>query len=147
LKHEISEASKVDALVKAIRPNRGIYDLVLLDGTQIALPWHACSHAFGLQAQKGEKYVDTDEDTIDPDRTIRIWVRKVNMGLMDGWKFVNDLMNAPNPPQGDIGSKEIPVSQVSTEDWAVLESLLFPGNELNRKSIRDRIAAISGGSR
>lgn len=137
-----SDNSKIEnALKKVSRPYRGVYHAILLDGTELDIPFHLCSHAVALQAQRGEKYVDTEDDNIDVDRNIRLWIRKVNAGLEDGWRIVNDLMNAPNPPKGDIANKEIPFSQITTEDYAMLETILFPGSELTKKKLRERAAA------
>jgi hypothetical protein len=142
---ETKEDQKImRAVTKASRPSRGVYHMVLLSGDEIDVPFHLCSHAVALQAQKGEKFIDTDEDEIDPDRNIRLWIKKVNAGLEDGWRIINDLMTAPNPPKGDLAAKKIPVSEVTTEDWAMLETLLFPGSELNRKTMRERANTIFG---
>jgi hypothetical protein len=134
----------IEALKKTASSSEGTYHMVLLDGAELDLPVHKCSHAIALQAQRGEKFIDTSEDEIDPDRNIRIWVKKVNAGVGGGWQFVNDLMKAPNPPKGDLDNKKIPVSQVTTLDWATLEAILYPGSELDRKSIRERASATFG---
>lgn len=151
-KEEIEKVKVEKAIEKAVRPTKGVYSLNLVDPESgdslgvVEVPWKVVPHALGLQAQRGEQYIDTDEDTIDDQRTVRQFVKKANMGLLGGWKIVNDLSNSPNPPKGDLEHKMIGVSWITTEDWIMIESLLFPGNNLNRKLIAERIAAILGGS-
>jgi hypothetical protein len=139
---DISDIEAQEALIAINRPTQFKYPLLLKDNTFVELPCHPCGHAEGLQAQKGEQYIDTGKDKIDPGRSIRMWVRRINMGLDGGWKIVNDLMAAPEPPKGDIANKEIPVSLIMTDDWVTLEAMIFPGSELDRESIKARINAI-----
>lgn len=131
-----------DALIRATRPKTFVYPLVLMDGTEIELPCHICSHVMSLQAQKGLKILEKD-DIYDPTRDIELWIRKTNMGLNGGWKFIDD----SEAPKSAVDGKDIPISLVTTDDWVVLPGMLFPGSELSRKSVEERRDAILRQSR
>jgi hypothetical protein len=135
----------MSALSHATGPKEGIYKMTLLDGTEIALPVRECGHVHVFQAQRGEKYANqTADDEIDVDRNVRVWIKKMNPGLMGGWEIVNDLSAAPNAAQGGIANKKIPISQIRTKDWAGLEAVLYDGSELDQKSLQERRAAVFG---
>ena len=128
-----------DALIRATRPKTFTYPLTLLDGTEIDLPCHICSHIMGLQAQKGIPIVSREEgDPYDPSREIDVWIRRANIGINGGYKFVDD----SECPRETVIEKEIPDSMVTTEDWNALPEMLFPGAEHTRKSAKERRDAI-----
>ena len=140
----------VTALNEAQRPATFIFPFRLVDGSELGselnVPFRKLGHVWSMEGTRGEKYLDTDKELVDPDRQRRIWIKRMNLGLMDGWKIVDDMMKAPNPPVHDPDNKKVAVSLISSGDWATLEAAIFPGTEANDPaSIAKRVASIMRG--
>ena len=136
----------VNALNVAQGPTQLLYPFKLIDGSELSVPFRRLGHVMSMEGTRGEKYLDTEKELVDPDRQRRIWIKRMNLGLLDGWKIVDDLMKAPTPPTHDPDNKRVAVSLISTGDWVTLEAAIFPGSESNdSSSVSKRVAAIMRG--
>ena len=136
----------VAALNEAQMPRIMFFPFRFIDGTELNVPFRKLGHVMSMEGTRGEKYLDTDKELVDPDRQRRIWIKRMNLGLMDGWKIVDDMMKAPTPPVHDPDNKKVAVSLISTGDWVTLEAAIFPGSESNDPaSVAKRVAAIVRG--
>ena len=136
----------VSALNTAQNPSQILYPFKLIDGSELSVPFRKLGHVMSMEGTRGEKYLDTEKETVDPDRQRRIWITRMNLGLLNGWKIVDDLMKAPTPPVHDPDNKKLAVSLISTGDWGTLEAAIFPGSESNDPtSIAKRVNAILRG--
>ncbi|VVB62781.1 Uncharacterised protein [uncultured archaeon] len=114
----------------------------------LQVPFRRLGHVMSMEGTRGEKYLDTEKELVDPDRQRRIWIKRMNLGLLDGWKIVDDLIKAPMPPVHDPDNKRLAVSLISTGDWVTLEAAIFPGSESNDpSSVSKRVNAILRGPR
>ena len=136
----------VSALNIAQGPTQLLYPFKLIDGGELSVPFRKLGHVMSMEGTRGEKYLDTEKELVDPDRQRRIWIKRMNLGLLDGWKIVDDLMKAPTPPVHSPYDKKLGVSLISSGDWVTLEAAIFPGSESNDpSSISKRVAAILRG--
>lgn len=134
------------ALNIAQGPTQLLYPFKLIDGSELDVPFRKLGHVMSMEGTRGEKYLDTEKELVDPDRQRRIWIKRMNLGLLDGWKIVDDLMKAPTPPLHAPWDKKIAVSLISSGDWVTLEAAIFPGSESNDpSSISKRVNAIMRG--
>jgi hypothetical protein len=133
----------VEAVSRAKGLKRYVFPFNFIDGTNALVPFHKCGHTLSMEGARGERYLDTEKESVDPDRQRRIWIRRINLGLMDGWKIVDD----QNGEVHDTAAKRIGVSQIDSGDFATLEAAIFPGSESNDPlSIKKRVDAVLRGS-
>jgi hypothetical protein len=136
------------AVVEAVSRAKGLkrhnFPFVFIDGSEALVPFHKCGHALSMEGARGERYLDTEKEAVDPDRQRRIWIRRINLGLMEGWKFVDDMASSgQEAAQHDPDNKRIGVSMITSGDFATLEAAIFPGSESNDPAaIKKRVDAI-----
>lgn len=134
----------IAALNEALRPVTGKYPLSLPNGKKIQIPFHVVGHAYSLESSRGEKRLKENEK-FDPDRDRRIFIKRINRALDEGWKVVDDLSNKQTKPLVEyFRAKEIPVSIINSQDWNTLTECAFPGMFDDGEAVRDRAASING---
>jgi hypothetical protein len=143
VKRKEDSSNVVEAVSKAKGLKRHTYPFVFVDGSEATVPFHKCGHALSMEGARGEKYLDTEKENVDPDRQRRIWIRRINLGLMEGWKVVDDMAGEEHDPE----KKKIGVSMITSGDFVTLEAAIFPGSESNDPvSVKKRVDAILRGS-
>ncbi len=136
------DPTNIEALTKALKPKRGIYSLTMPSGEALAVPYHETGHVYNLESTRGEHKVK-ESDKIDPTRERRIWIRRINKALEDGWRVVDDLLEGPKKSLAEyLLNKEIPVSIINSEDWATMVEVCFPGIYDDTSTIQDRAKSI-----
>lgn len=139
---EYIDPSNLDALDAAMQPARGVFPLTLPNGKKIRIPYKVLGFAYGLEASKGERFKENEPN--DPKKTKRVYIRKINMALLDGWHVVDDIERKLEKPSVLLIKKMIPVSIITPRDWNLLNELCFPGALDQAETIQDRARAISG---
>jgi hypothetical protein len=133
----------VEAVSRAKGLKRYLFPMGFIDGSEAVVPFHVCGHALSMEGARGERYLDTEKENVDPDRQRRIWIRRINFGLMEGWKIVDDLAGEEHDPD----KKKIGVSMITSGDFATLEAAIFPGSESNDPaSVKRRVDAVLRGT-
>jgi hypothetical protein len=144
---ESKKRENPDVIVEAVSRAKGLkryeFPFIFIDGSELTVPFHKCGHALSMEGARGERYLDTEKEAVDPDRQRRIWIRRINFGLMDGWKIVDDLAGEEHDPE----KKRIGVSMITSGDFITLEVAIFPGSESNDPvSIKKRVDAVLRGT-
>lgn len=138
---EFVDPSNLAALEEALQPARGEFPLSLPSGKKILIPFQIMGFAGGMEASRGERFKENEVN--DPDKTRRIYMKKINMGLLEGWHIVDDVgRKLPMCSADLLRQKKIPVSIIRTEDWNALNESIFPGSISTPESIQDRANAI-----
>jgi hypothetical protein len=138
----------VEALNAALQPKRTSYPITLQNGQKLRVPIQVLGMAHGMEASDGEHYKLGEPSNSKKGR--RVWVRKANMGLLDGWSIANDKdFNLIQKGETRIESqvrllqaKKIPITILSMRDYNGLSEAMFPGSMDDPQDIRDRVDAI-----
>jgi hypothetical protein len=141
---EFIDASNLEALDEAMKPVVGSFPLTLPNGKKIKIPYKVMGFAYGLEASAGERFKENEVN--DPEKTKRIYMKKVNMGLLEGWHVVDDIKRREllknDTKAGLLAKKVIPISIITPRDWNLMNELLFPGALDQPNDIQDRAVAI-----
>jgi hypothetical protein len=137
---EFVDPSNMAALEEALQPARGEFPLSLPSGKKIIIPFQIMGFAGGMEASRGERFKENEVN--DPDKTRRIYTKKINSGLLEGWHIVDDLSRKIGSPAQLLSQRKIPISIIRTEDWNALNESIFPGAISTPESIQDRANAI-----
>ncbi len=136
------DPENIEALNAALRPAKNFYPLTLPSGAKIRIPFHVASHAYSMEAGRGERRVK-ETDKIDPDRERRFFIKRMNRALEDGWQIVDDLDSKTHPsPAESFRQKQIPVSLIQPSDWNTWQEVAFPGFLDELETVRNRADAI-----
>jgi len=126
---EFVDPLNLEALDEAMKPVIGNFPLTLPNGKKIKIPYKVMGFAYGLEASAGERFKENEVN--DPTKTKRIYMKKINMGLLEGWHVVDDIQRREllknNTKAGLLAKKMIPLSIITPRDWNLLNELLFPG--------------------
>jgi len=137
---EFIDSSNLEALDEAMKPVTGQFPLTLPNGKKIKIPYKVMGFAYGLEASKGERFKENEVN--DPDKTRRIYIKKMNMGLLDGWHVVDDIKRKLGSPAELLRSRQIPASIITPRDWNLMNELMFPGALDQPETIQDRAGSI-----
>ena len=138
---EYIDPANLAALEEATRPARVEYPLTLPSGAKILVPLQVGGMALGMEASRGERFKDNEVN--DPDKTRRIFIKKMNFCLLDGWHIVDDVARKLGSTAQLLAQKKIPVSIIRNDDWNGLNETAFPGTiSATAEAIRDRANAI-----
>jgi hypothetical protein len=137
---EFVDPSNLAALEEALQPARGEFPLVLPSGQKIRIPFQVGGFAVGMEASRGERFKENEVN--DPDKTRRIYIKKMNMCLLEGWHLVDDIGRKLGSPAQLLSQRKIPASLIQTDDWNALNEACFPGAISTPEIIRDRANAI-----
>ena len=138
---EYIDPANLAALEEATRPARVEYPLTLPSGAKILIPMQVGGRALGMEASRGERFKDNEVN--DPDKTRRIFIKKMNFCFMDGWHIVDDVARKLGSTAQLLAQKKIPVSIIRNDDWNGLNETAFPGViSATPEAIRDRANAI-----
>jgi hypothetical protein len=145
---EFVNFDNVDALNASLQPRRLRLPISLPDGRQFEVPIQVMTMAYGMEASDREHYKDGEAN--DTTKARRVYVRKMNMGLQDGWTLVNDKdYNLVQKGETKIESQtrllrahKIPLTLLSMRDYNRLQEAMFPGSMDNSQDIRDSLVAI-----
>jgi len=137
---EYVDPANLVALEEALQPARGEFPLALPSGKKIRIPFQVGGFAVGMEASRGERFRENEVN--DPDKTRRIYIKKMNMCLLEGWHIVDDVGRKLGSPAQLIAQRKIPASLIQTEDWNALNESCFPGSISTPEIIRDRANAI-----
>ena len=140
IEDEFVDPSNLAALEEALQPARGEFPLTLPSGKKIRIPFRVGGFATGMEASRGERFKENEVN--DPDKTRRIYMKKINSCLLEGWHIVDDLSRKLSDPAMLLSQKKIPVSIIRTADWNTLNEAMFPGAVSTPESIQDRANAI-----
>ena len=144
------DTENMTALLAAIKPKEGFYPLTLPGKGKMRIPYHVAGHAFSLEASRGESRLKENEK-IDPARDRRIWIRRMNRALSDGWQIIDDLDStgvsklSAEETAKSIQEKRLPVSLINSGDWNTMLEVCFPGFLDEVATIQNRALAISRG--
>ena len=138
---EYIDPANIAALEEATKPSRVEYPLTLPSGAKILIPIQVGGMALGMEASRGERFKDNEVN--DPDKTRRIFIKKMNFCLLDGWRMVDDVARKLGTTAQLLAGKRIPVSIIRNDDWNGLNETAFPGViSATPEAIRDRADAI-----
>ena len=138
---EYIDPANLAALEEATRPARVEYPLTLPSGAKILVPLQVGGMALGMEASRGERFKENENS--DPDKTRRIFIKKMNFCLLDGWHLVDDVSRKLGSAAQLLAQKKIPVSIIRNDDWNGLNETAFPGViSSTPEAIRDRANAI-----
>ncbi|HOV82033.1 MAG TPA: hypothetical protein PLQ01_05060 [Methanothrix sp.] len=148
IEDEFVDLENIEALDEAMKPVTGEFPLTLPNGKKLKIPYKVMGFAYGLEASAGERFKENEVN--DPKKTKRIYMRKINMGLLDGWKVVDDIERPAllkgTTRSGLLAKKMIPISIITPRDWNLLNETLFPGALDQPETIQDRARAIRDNS-
>jgi hypothetical protein len=123
------DPSNLEALDDAMQSVVGTFPLTLPNGKKIKIPYKVMGFAYGLEASAGERFKENEVN--DPEKTKRIYMKKVNMGLLEGWHVVDDIKRREllrnDTKAGLLAKKIIPISIITPRDWNLMNELMFPG--------------------
>lgn len=137
---EFVDPSNLAALEEALKPQRGEFPLSLPSGKKILIPYQVMGFAGGMEASRGERF--KEDEVNDPDKTRRIYAKRINMGLLEGWHIVDDLKRKLSSPTQLLSERKIPISIIRSEDWTTLNEVIFPGAVDKPEFVKDRANAI-----
>ena len=137
---EFVDPTNIDALEEALKPARGEYPLTLPSGAKILIPYMQGGFALGMEASRGERFKDNEVN--DPDKTRRIYMKRINSCLLDGWHIVDDMGRKLGSPAQLLAQHKIPVSLIRSADWTTLNEVIFPGAVDTAEIVKDRANAI-----
>jgi hypothetical protein len=141
---EFISIENVEALDEAMKPVVGSFPLTLPNGKKIKIPYKVMGFAYGLEASAGERFKENEVN--DPEKTKRIYMKKVNMGLLEGWHVVDDIKRREllknDTKAGLLAKKIIPLSIITPRDWNLMNELMFPGALDQPETIQDRAGTI-----
>lgn len=137
---EFVDPSNLSALEEALLPARGEFPMSLPSGKKIMIPFQVMGFAGGMEASRGERFKENEVN--DPDKQRRIYMKKINSGLLDGWRIVDDMSRKLPSAAELLSQRKIPVSIIQTKDWNTLNEAMFPGAVDQSESITDRANAI-----
>jgi hypothetical protein len=142
---EFVDINSLEALDEAMRPVTGMFPLTLPNGRQIKVPYKVMGFAYGLEASRGEKFKENEAN--DPEKTKRIYLKKINMGLLEGWRVVDDIKRSLGSSAELISKRQIPVSIITPRDWNLMNELMFPGALDQPDTIQERARQINADAR
>jgi hypothetical protein len=137
---EFVDLANIDALDDAMKSVVGKFPLTLPNGKKIQIPYRVMGFAYGLEASRGEKFKENEAN--DPEKTKRIYLKKMNMGLLGGWHIVDDIKRKLDKPSALLSKRQIPVSIITPRDWNLMNELMFPGALDQPETIQNRADAI-----
>jgi hypothetical protein len=137
---EFVDLDNIAALDEAMKPAVGVFLLTLPNGKKIKIPYKVMGFAYGLEASRGEKFKENEAN--DPEKTKRIYLKKMNMGLLGGWHIVDDIKRKLESPAELLRKRQIPVSIITPRDWNLMNELMFPGALDQPETIQQRADAI-----
>jgi len=85
-----------------------------------------------MEASRGEKLGTRQSQDFDPRAWRRQAIRKLNLALLDGYKFVDDLEGH----RPDLAAKQLPFSAIRGDDFNLMMELAFPGYLAESENIR-----------
>ena len=138
---EFVDLANLDALDQAMKPVVGVFPLTLPNGKKIKIPYKVMGFAYGLEASRGEKFKENEAN--DPEKTKRIYLKKMNMGLLGGWHIVDDIKRKLEKSSVLLSKRQIPVSIITPRDWNLMNELMFPGALDQPETIQERARSIS----
>jgi len=141
---EFIDQNNLDALREALKPVIKTFPLHV--GHKILkLRIMEMDFAHGLEASAGERFKENEVN--DPAKTRRIFAKKVNMGLMDGWHIVNDVdrkeLLKNTTKEELLARKQICLSIFSPRDWNLLNEMMFPGALDQPETVQNRANELS----
>ena len=137
---EFVDPTNIEALEEACKPARGEFPLTLPSGEPILIPFQVGGFALGMEASRGERFKDNEVN--DPDKTRRIYMKRINSCLLDGWHIVDDMSRKLGSPAQLLRQHKIPVSLIRSADWSALNEVIFPGAVDTAEIVKDRAASI-----
>ena len=138
---EYVDPSNLASLEEATKPQRVEFPLTLPNGKKILIPLQVGGFALGMEASRGERFKDNEVN--DPDKTRRIFIKKMNACFLEGWHIVDDVARKLGSAAQLLAQKKIPVSIIRNDDWNGLNETAFPGViSSTPEAIRDRANAI-----
>ena len=138
---EFVDLENLDALDQAMKPVVGVFPLTLPNSKKLKIPYKVMGFAYGLEASRGEKFKENEAN--DPEKTKRIYLKKMNMGLLGGWHIVDDIKRKMDKPSILLSKRQIPVSIITPRDWNLMNELMFPGALDQPETIQERARSIS----
>jgi hypothetical protein len=149
---EYINLDNIEALNEALKPKRTFYPITLHNGQKLKIPVLVLGMAHGMEASDGEHYKKDEPNNSKKVR--RVWIRKMNSGILEGWKIVNDKdFNLVQKGETRTDShvrllrdKKIPITIFSMIDYNGLTETMFPGSMDDPQDVRDRLDAIHNGS-
>ena len=141
IEEEYIDPSNLAALEEATKPQRVEFPLTLPNGKKILIPLQVGGFALGMEASRGERFKDNEVN--DPDKSRRIFIKKMNFCLLDGWHIVDDVGRKLGGPAQLLAQRKIPVSIIRNRDWNDMNETAFPGViSSTAESVQDRANAI-----
>lgn len=141
IEEEYIDPSNLAALEEATKPQRVEFPLTLPSGAKILVPLQVGGMALGMEASRGERFKDNEVN--DPDKTRRIFIKKMNFCLLDGWHIVDDVTRKLGSTAQLLAQRKIPVSIIRNRDWNDMNETAFPGViSSTAESVQDRANAI-----
>lgn len=141
IEEEYIDPSNLAALEEATKPQRVEFPLTLPNGKKILIPMQVGGFALGMEASRGERFKDNEVN--DPDKTRRIFIKKMNACLLDGWHIVDDVSRKLGSAAQLLAQRKIPVSIIRNSDWNIMNETAFPGViSSTAEHVQDRANAI-----
>jgi hypothetical protein len=141
IEEDYIDPSNLAALEEALQPARVEFPLTLPNGKKILIPLQVGGFALGMEASRGERFKDNEVN--DPDKTRRIFMKKMNSCLLDGWRIVDDVTRTLSSAAQLLAQRKVPVSIIRNSDWNLMNETAFPGViSSTPESIQDRANAI-----
>lgn len=138
---EYIDSANLAALEEATKPQHVEFPLTLPNGKKILIPMQVGGFALGMEASRGERFKDNEVN--DPDKTRRIFIKKMNSCLLDGWRIVDDVARKLGSAAQLLAQRKIPVSIIRNRDWNDMNETAFPGViSSTAESVQDRANAI-----
>jgi hypothetical protein len=139
---EFVDLGNLEALDEAMKPVVGTFPLTLPNGKKIKIPYKVMGFAYGLEASAGERFKENEVN--DPEKTKRIYLKKINMGLLEGYHVVDNIKRKLESPAVLLSKRQIPISIITPRDWNLMNELMFPGALDQPETIQDRAMSIRG---